>query len=188
MFYDTIWAYIGGFMKIKLKNTKLLFLYRSILFKNVKFYTDNNKLRNIVNALNIKNKKNRIMYVYDEAIKEINNYYREDLCKFIDGKCIVQRLNNSNHVDGCCYKCPIVTDKGCPSSNFACKLIYCKTAIGNMKRLNFNKVYILKCLSISQRLVILTDFFSTREEIIEDTNKGILRTIFKYLFKRKYVI
>ena len=42
--------------------------------------------------------------------------------------------------------------------------------------------------SISQRLVILTDFFSTREEILEDCNKGILRTIIKYIFKRKYVI
>lgn len=175
-------------MKINLKNTRLLFLYRSILFRKVKFKTDNNELRNIVNALNIKNKKNRIMYVYDEAIKYINNYYKDDLCKFIDGKCIAQRLSNSNHIDGCCYRCPIVTDKGCPSSNFACKLIYCKTAIVNMKRLNFNKVKILKCLSINQRIVILTDFFSTREEILEDANKGLFRTVLKYIFKRKYVI
>ena len=175
-------------MKINLTSTKLLFLYRTIFFRNVKFETDKSDLRKVVNALNIKNKKNRIMYVYDEAIKYINNYYSEDFCKFIDGKCIAQRLNNSKHIDGCCYRCPIVTDKGCPSSNFACKLIYCKTAIGNFKRLNFNKVTILKCLSISQRLVILTDFFCTREEIIEDANKGILRTMLKYLFKRKYVI
>lgn len=175
-------------MKIKLNGTKLLFLYRSILFRNIKFETGDKNLKKIVNALNIKNKKNRIMYVYDEAIKYINSYYREDLCKFIDGKCIVQRNNGSEHVDGCCYRCPIVTDNGCPSSNFACKLIYCKTAIGNMKRLNFNSVKILKCLSINQRLVILTDFFSTREEILEDTNKGLLRTIIKYIFKRKYVI
>ena len=175
-------------MKIMLKSTKLLFLYRTIFFRMAKFETNDNKLRNVVNALNIKNKKNRIMYVYDEAIKEINNYYSEDLCKFIDGRCIVQRLSNSEHVNGCCFRCPIVTDKGCPSSNFACKLIYCKTAIGNMKRLDFNKVKILKCLSISQRLVVLSDFFCTRDEIIEDANRGILLTIIKYLFKRKYVI
>ena len=175
-------------MKINLKSTKLLFLYRSILFRRVKFKTDNNELRNVVNALNIKNKKNRIMYVYDEAIKYINNYYRDDLCQFIDGRCIIQRKTNSLHVNGCCYRCPIVTDKGCPSSNFACKLIYCKTAIGNMKSLNFNKVMILKCLGISQRLVILSDFFCTREEILEDANRGIFITIFKYIFKRKYVI
>ena len=175
-------------MKIKIMNTKLLFLYRSIFFRKVKFETSNKDLRIIVNALNIKNKKNRIMYVYDEAIKYINNYYREDLCKFIDGKCIAQRNNCSEHVDGCCYRCPIVTDKGCPSSNFACKLIYCKTAIGNMKRLNFNDVKILKCLSIPQRIVILTDFFSTREEILKDVNRGLLITVCKYIFKRKYVI
>lgn len=175
-------------MKIELKNTRLLFLYRSILFKKVKFKTDKKDLRNIVNALNIKNKKNRIMYVYDEAIKEINTYYKDDLCKFVDGKCIVQRTTNSSNVNGCCMRCPIVTDKGCPSSNFACKLIYCKTAIGSSKRLNFNNVKILKCLSIFQRIVILSDFFSTREEILDDVNKGFLRTICKYIFKRKYVL
>ena len=159
-------------MIIMINNTKLLFLY-----------TNNKNIKNITNALNIKNKKERITYVYEEAIKEINNYYREDLCQFIDRKCIVQRTTNSTHIDGCCYRCPICTDKGCPSSNFACKLIYCKTAIGNMKRLNFNDVKILKCLSIPQRLIILSDFFITKEEVIEDTNKGLLRTICKRLLK-----
>ncbi len=170
-------------MKIKLSNTKFLFLYRTILFNCVKFETDKGKLRKIVNALNIKNKKNRIMYVYDEAIKEINNYYSEDLCKFIDGRCIVQRTNNSEHVDGCCYRCPIVTDNGCPSSNLACKLIYCKTAIGNMKLLKFNDIKILKCLSIRKRLIIISDFFSTREEILKDLERGVIYTVIKNLFK-----
>ncbi len=170
-------------MIITINSTKLLFLYRSFFFKNTKFKTNNKYLKNITNALNIKNKKERITYVYDEAIKEINNYYREDLCQFIDRKCIVQRTTNSNNIDGCCYKCSICTDKGCPSNNLACKLIYCKTAIGNMKKLNFNNIIILKCLSIPQRLVILSDFFVTREEIIEDTNKGLLITICKYLLK-----
>ena len=42
---------------IKIKSTKLLFLYRSILFKFVKFQTEKQELQNIVEALNKKNKK-----------------------------------------------------------------------------------------------------------------------------------
>ena len=174
-------------MIININNTKLLFLYRSILFKNIYFKTNNKKLNNIVKALNTKNKKERIAYVYEEAIKEINTYYSKDLCQFINGKCIVQRTTNSNHINGCCFKCPIVTNKGCPSSNFACKLIYCKTAIGNMKKINFNDVTILKCLSIPQRLVILSDFFVKKEEIIEDANKGLIITILKKIINNRKI-
>ena len=41
---------------MELKNTKLLFLYRSILFKFIKFETKDKNLKPIVKALNIKNK------------------------------------------------------------------------------------------------------------------------------------
>ena len=42
-----------------IRSTKLLFIYRSILFKFVKFQTDREELKNIVEALNKKNKKER---------------------------------------------------------------------------------------------------------------------------------
>ena len=134
--------------------TKLLFLYRSILFKKTRFTTNNKELTKIVKALNIKKQKERITYVYDEAIKEVNKYYSKDLCQFIGNKCIAQRKNNSNHVDGCCYRCPINTTTGCPTASLNCKLIYCKTAIKNMKKLKFSDIKILKCLSPIQRLIL----------------------------------
>ena len=83
-------------MNITINNTKLLFLYRLSIFKLFTFKTNNEELKTIVKALNIKKRKNRIKYVYEEAIKVINNYYYMDLCKFKDNKCIVQRKNKSN--------------------------------------------------------------------------------------------
>jgi len=50
-------------MRISLKNTKFLFLYRSFLFKNVVFETEDKSLLLIVKALNIKKRKLRIEYI-----------------------------------------------------------------------------------------------------------------------------
>lgn len=170
-------------MSIKINNTKLLFLYRSCLFRFCSFYSDNNDLREIVMALNIKNRRERITYVFDEAISVLNNYYSDDLCQFKDGKCIVQREKNIDRVNGCCRLCPIVTDKGCPSVNIMCKLIYCKRALGNIKLLKMSDIKILKCLSPIQRLIILSDTFNTREEVIKDLYYGPFYSVPRGLFK-----
>ena len=44
-------------MKITINNTKLLFLYRLSIFKLFTFKTDNEDLKTIVKALNIKRRK-----------------------------------------------------------------------------------------------------------------------------------
>ena len=168
---------------MKINSTKLLFLYRTPLFHFVHFKTDKIEFKNIVTALNIKKRKERITYVFDESVKFIDNYYNKDLCKFKNGKCIVQRKTNSNHCNGCCRTCPLVTDKGCPSTNITCKLIYCKTSIGNTKLLKVGDIKIFKCLSIFQRLIILGDTFSTREKIIKDAYYGPLYWVPKELIK-----
>lgn len=168
---------------MRIKSIKLIFIYRSILFKKIKFKTDNKDLKDIVKALNIKNKRDRIAYVYDEAVKVINKYYSKDLCQFKDGKCIAQR--NNDNINGCCRLCHLVTDKGCPSVNLPCKLIYCKSALGNMRLLKFNDIKILKCLSLSQRLVLRSSFFMTREQIIDDMCHGILISTIRNIFKTR---
>ena len=165
------------------KSTKLLFLYRSLLFRHVKFETKDKELKNIVRALNIKKRKKRIEYVYDEAIKYINNYYLDDLCKFENNMCIAQRNGKRNGTFGCCRECPLVTDIGCPSSNLACKLIYCKSALGNVKLLKLREIQILKCLSLFQRIILKGDFFHTREEILNDLYYGPVYSSFRIYFK-----
>ncbi len=158
--------------EITLKSTKLLFLYRTFLFKKITFKTEKKELNEVVKALNIKSKKDRITYIYNETIKALNTYYKDDLCQFKDGQCIVQRNNKKGKVNGCCRFCPLVTDKGCPSENVSCKLIYCKTSIKNIKLIKLNDIAITKCLSIPKRAILKGDFFITREEFIDDLCKG----------------
>ena len=159
---------------MELRSTKLLFLYRSFLFRFVKFETKDKDLKNIVNALNIKKRKKRIEYVYDEAIKYINKYYSQDLCQFKNNQCIVQRNNKSDKINGCCRLCAYQNNKACDVNNVACKLFYCTTAIKNMKELNIKDVEILKCLNKRQRFVLKSDYFSKREDVINDLYYGIV--------------
>lgn len=159
---------------IKVKNTKFLFIYRTLIFKKIKFETENPNLKNIMKALNIKDKRKRVEYVYNETIKALNKYYHEDLCKFIDGQCIIQRTNKKGKYNGCCRFCPLVTDKGCPSENVSCKLIYCKTATKNIKLIRIRDIDITKCLTPFQRVILKGDFFVTKDEFIDDLCSGIL--------------
>ncbi|MBR3362721.1 MAG: hypothetical protein IKG40_02215 [Bacilli bacterium] len=179
---------------MELKNTKLLFLYRSILFKFIKFETKDKNLKPIVKALNIKNKKQRIEYIYDEAIKIINNYYSDDLCKFIDNKCIAARKYKKDKINGCCRLCIHQNSKGCKVNNLSCKLFYCKAALENIKKLNIDEIAILKCLNKRQRFILKSDYFSTREEVINDLYYGIIIAtirisyrLIKQLLKRKHI-
>ncbi|MBR3898490.1 MAG: hypothetical protein IKJ43_04360 [Bacilli bacterium] len=157
---------------INIKSTKLLFLYRTFLFKFTKFKTDKEELKNIVNALNKKNKKERYTYIYEETIEALNKYYKDDFCDFQNNQCIAQRKSGSKKINGCCRFCPIVTDKGCPSENISCKLIYCKTSIQNFKLLKLWNVKITKCLSPGRQLILRGNFFITKDEFIKDLYDG----------------
>ena len=159
---------------MKLKSTKLLFLYRSFLFRFVKFETDNEKLENIVKALNIKNRKQRIEFIYAEMIKSISNYYKEDLCQFKNNQCIAQRKNKSNYTTGCCRLCLYKTGGDCLVNNVACKMFYCNAALKNFKELKYNDLELFKVLSITNQFMLKSDYFTKEEDVIKDLNYGIL--------------
>ena len=151
-----------------------------------------NKDIDIINkALNIKSRRKRIIFIYDELVKYLNEYYKEDLCKFENDKCFVQRQSNNKF--GCCADCSLVKSGiGCPSSNVSCKLTYCKPALSNIKRIKLIEIPISRCLSSVQRFILRFDFFSTREQIINDLYFGIIywyigaiRKGLKVTFKRR---
>lgn len=171
-------------MKKNITNIKFIFIYRSFLYKFIKFKTKNQDLEKIVAALNIKNRKKRITYIYDEAIEEINNYYSKDLCQFINNKCIAARKNKHNKINGCCRLCIYQNNEGCKVNNLACKLFYCNSALANFKQLDFESLTILKCLSKSQRFILKSDYFSTREEVINDLYYGIIIATFRLLIRQ----
>ncbi len=161
-------------MLIEVKDTTYLWLYRSIFFKIFKFTTKNKKLNKVVKALNIKSRKKRIIYIYQELSKEIDKYYSMDLCDFKDNKCVAQRQNKSKHINGCCRMCLHRTGGKCPTNNIACKMFYCDVALTNAKKLEYNDLALFKVFSIANQFMVKSDYFTKEEEIINDLYYGIL--------------
>ena len=52
-------------------------LYRSLLYKKV-FFKENSKydIKDIIKALNIKKRKERLTFIYDKACEKIDNHYK----------------------------------------------------------------------------------------------------------------
>jgi len=148
-----------------------LFIYRSFLYRFTYFYIEKDKynIKSIINGLNIKKRYDRCVFVIDEACKYIDNYYKDkNICDFKYGKCINHRIKKLDYVNGCCRKCRLQSSKGCTSKNVACKLFYCKELENKYKLLNEKDVKVLYILSYIQRITLLSDFFSSKEEVAMD--------------------
>lgn len=168
------------------KFMRLLFVYRSFLYRFVHFEISSKKydVSSIVNALNIKNRKKRIIYIFDAACKTIDNYFADkDYCRFKDGKCLSHRENKVEKVNGCCRMCQYRTGKACPTRNIACKLFYCSSVRKNNDILLFEDVEILKVLSYFQRLILKSDYFSLERDVILDLYYGPLIAPFRIVYR-----
>ena len=157
---------------IKIDNTnkfyRKLFLYKSFLYKKVLFDSNNKDIAPIIKALNIKNRKERITYIYDYACNYVDEYMKKqnlNPCGFINCKCRVQRKENSKYINGCCRKCYLNTKEGCSTSNLTCKLFYCKDMKNKYKTLKIKDIKMLNLLSFRQRIMINSSYFITREKI-----------------------
>ena len=74
------------------KFLKKINIYKSILYYNTLFEVKNNinekNIDYITNALNMKNRKKRIEYVYDQSCKLIDRKNQGiNICGFENGKC-----------------------------------------------------------------------------------------------------
>ena len=94
------------FMKTKELNLskkeliKKIKLYKRLIYRNTIFKTNSKDIdiQRIIKGLNIKNRKERITYVFDESCKMLDNQTKNiNICGFDKNKqCIVQRNNKSN--------------------------------------------------------------------------------------------
>lgn len=155
------------------KFLKKIKIYKSILYFNTLFVVKNNihnqMIDYIINALNIKNRKKRITYIYDSSCKLIDdNTKNANICGFKNGKCYVQRNLNNGKCNGCCRKCLYQTNKGCPTKNFACKLFNCSEVTSRYDVIKYEDLKLLKLLSLKNRIIIESDYFSKREDVLKD--------------------
>lgn len=150
-----------------------LWVYKSFIYRFVKFKinTDINddQLKIIENALNIKNRKKRITYIFDTACDYIDNKNKGvNICGFRDGKCFVQQCKKNNLVNGCCRKCIYRTSKGCPSKNVACKLFNCSEVTSRYETIKYEDLKMLKLYNFKNRTIVKHDYFTLREDALKD--------------------
>ena len=152
------------------KLERRLFFYRSFLCRFISFSNQGSCLPidSIVKALNIKNKKQRIVYIYDTLCKQVDSFYsKKNLCDFQQEQCVVQR-RKGKYKNGCCRLCKYSSPRGCITSNFTCKMFYCFSVKEKNRTLSPKDLPLLKCFGFRQRFLLRYEFFSSREDILTD--------------------
>ena len=174
-------------MKINDKNKlfKYMFLYRSFLFKFTKFETNSKdiELLKILELLNIKSRYKRIYTTINEICDYIDNYYNgENICNFKNNKCICHRTKKLDYINGCCRKCFYISNNGCTTKNFACKMFNCKYVKDKYKVLEYKDINLLKVLTPFQRLTLKSDYFRTVEDVSMDLYVGPFISLFRIIY------
>ena len=164
---------------------RYLFLYRSFLFHFVSFKTSlkDSTSKLIINALNIKNRYQRIYYVIDHLCDQIDDYYKDcNTCQFSNGKCICHRTQHLDYQNGCCRKCQYQSSHGCTTKNFACKMFYCSFVKDHVKVLKYSDLKLLYVLNPLQRFILKSDYFRTVDEVTKDLYYGPFIAAFRECF------
>ena len=131
------------------------------------------EVKPIINALNIKKRKPRIIYIYDEACNQIDKHYQnKNICGFKNNKCYVQQKLQNGTINGCCRMCLYQSTKGCTTKNLTCKLFTCSEVEKRCKVIKFDDLKILNLLSFRNRMILKSDYFSKREDVIKDLYYG----------------
>ena len=155
------------------KLLKKLFVYKSILYHNTFFVVKNNIsneiIDSIINALNIKKRKKRINFIYDQSCYLIDEKNKGiNICGFKNEKCYVQRRLKNGKCSGCCRMCIYQTKEGCSTKNLTCKLFNCSEVKNRYEVVEYNDLKLLKVLSLKNQIIIRSDYFSKREDVLKD--------------------
>ena len=155
------------------KFLKRLKFYKSVFYQKTLFLLEANKsnedLKEIIYALNIKKRKERITYIYDLACEKIDQTTKgKNICGFEHNQCYVQRKLKNGKCNGCCRMCLYQTETGCTTQNLTCKLFNCSEVTKRYQIPTYQDLKILKLLSLKNRMIIQDDYFSTREQVLKD--------------------
>ena len=177
------------------KFLKRINIYKSILYYNTLFEVKNNinerNIDYITNALNMKNRKKRIEYVYDQSCKLIDWKNKGiNICGFENGKCWVQRKIKNGKCNGCCRKCIYQTSNGCSTKNLSCKLFNCTEVRSRYNVIRYNDLKLLRLLSKKNQIIIKSDYFSKREDVLKDLySYSLIYSTFRIVYRliRTYI-
>ena len=175
---------------------KYFFEYEGKLFDR-EIITNDKEVRQIsllTAALNIKDKRERLSYVYDKACDLLDeDFFGKNLCEFRNGKCINDRKYNKLGGGCCCdsahheYMCPHLSKQGCTIRCLACKLHVCNTLKKKGYRYHIDDIYVLKyLLNEKQKIMIHNDFFMTKEEVLKDVIRNSI-ILWSFTNKKRFV-
>lgn len=197
---------------ISLENSHIIF---KTDFKNLKvkyvISNFNDDILNCLIALNIEDKKERYLYIYNTIFSSLDKLWKKyNPCDFCNNLCIATREHKYiQQDDGCCYsfeytdslfspsfitnkqKCKYLGDnKQCTTQNLSCKFFTCKYL---KKYKNFNlqmKDYLLimAFFNAKQQLILKYNFFHSKEEIINKLLEENSSHFILYYLKSKYRI
>lgn len=123
--------------------------------------------------MNIKNRKQRITYIYDTACQQIDDHYQnKNICGFKNNKCYVQQKLKNGTINGCCRMCMYQSLKGCTTKNLTCKIFTCSEVEKRCQVIKFNDLKILNLLSYRNKMILKSDYFSKRKDVINDLYYG----------------
>lgn len=172
---------IPKFIRFRIKkNKKYEFEYKGNLYdREIK---DNKEIRQIslfVEALNIKDKKRRLEFIYDKSCDLLDDdFYGKNICEFKNNKCMHDRIHSSS-MDGCCRsndnnkKCKYIINHKCSIKCLACKFHICYCVRKKGYKYKVNDILMLKYLyNWKQKLIIYNDFFMTKQEVLKDVYRN----------------
>ncbi len=169
---------IPRFIRFRIsKNTNFKFEYKGKTYDK-SINSKNSEIKQVsylVEALNIKNKKKRLEFVYDKSCDLLDaDFYGKNICEFKNGKCLHDRYYGGKG-GGCCCRsdhslmCKHLTKTGCSVRCLSCKFHICNLVKKKGIRYHFNDIYLIKYLfNWKQKLMIFTDFFMTKEESLRN--------------------
>ena len=145
--------------------------YRGLRYRATEFTARSKvhpkRVADIVTALNIKNRRKRIEYLFDRAcdIIDAHNEAEGIICHYnADGIC--EDPKHQTRKNGCCCHCYLQSSSGCPSRNLSCKFYFCDHMCGKHRPLTMEDIDLLRLFTASQREIIKNNVFVTRKAYI----------------------
>ena len=191
-------------------NKKVSFLYSNTniicsIF-NTSIYLED--IINCFRAILIEDKQKRYEFIYDTACNYLDKQFvTNNLCDFKNNQCIANRKRCTNHENmGCCYSfkyanffdfrlvkdvriCKYMGNKTCLTKNITCKLYTCQYLKDKNVRFDSHKILILECFfNKKQHWIIQSNFFKSREEILNKLAEKNKDVYWWYIIRRKYFI
>lgn len=163
---DNFHSFLNKLYYYKRSNNQFIFKYSD----DFKYKKD---CDSILKALNIKNKRERLSYIYDEVCDYLDNMFINDnRCEFKNNKCYSNRCKNFEKVNGCCSNnknvdCKYFDKNHCTIKCSGCKFYICPNLKKKVGPIKMKDIYITRLLSPRQKVVLRYTVFTPKDEIID---------------------